>query len=244
MDTTPDPLLSALSAFARTLAQGFEITDVLYDLTERVSEVLAVPAAGVSLARDGRLQHVTSLNERAVTVEVVQELLQEGPCVDAYRSSTTVTVVDLSEELDRWADFRGPALEAGVVALAGIPFTAAGRTLGALNLYDVVPRQWSDTELERARVLADMATGYVLSASQLEQERRTNEQLQLALDNRVLIEQAKGILAAQHGVSVSQAFERLRHYARSHNAPIRAVADAVVNLNLQIPATDPPRRPR
>lgn len=231
---TPDPLTSALSAFARTLAQGYEITDVLYDLTERVAEVIGVPAAGVSLLQDGQLQHAISLNDVAAAIEVAQEQSQQGPCVDACRSNQSVTVADVRADPDRWAAVSSSAAAVGVAAMAGIPFSTGHTTLGALNLYDVEPRQWSEADLARARVLADMATGYVVNASQLQQERRTNEQLQQALANRLVIEQAKGVLAAHHGISVSQAFDRLRAHARRHNATIRAVADAVVNLDLRV----------
>ena len=228
-----DPLTLALSAFARTMAQGYEITDVMYDLTERVAEVIGIPAAGVSLLEGGTLRHAVSLNDIAAGIEVAQEQAQQGPCVDACRSDEPVTVSDLRTEPVRWPLVSPVALAAGVVAVAGIPFSDGRLQLGALNLYDTVPRQWSRTDLERARVLADMATSYVVNASQLEQERRTNEQLRQALDNTKVIEQAKGILAAHHGISVTQAFERLRAHARSHNATIRAVADAVVSLDLR-----------
>jgi GAF domain-containing protein len=231
---TADPLTAALSAFARTLARGYEITDVLYDLAEQVVQVLGLVSASVSLAQDGTMRHVVSLNDVASEIEVVQERLQQGPCVDAFRTEEPVTVSDLRGEPERWPELRIAALEAGVVALAGIPCHDGHQALGALNLYDTAVHRWSAAELERAQVLADMATGYLVNASRLQQARRVNEQLQRALDNRVVIEQAKGILAAHDGISVDRAFDRLRAYARSHRATIRAVADAVVNLGLRL----------
>lgn len=231
---TPDPLTAALSAFARTLAQGYEITDVLYDLTERVVEVIPVPAAGVSLLEGGTLRHAISVNDIAAGIEAAQEHAQQGPCVDACRANETVTVPDLRADSGRWPEMGRAALAAGVIAVAGIPFSDGRQTLGALNLYDTQPRQWSNADLERARVLADMATSYVVNASQLQKERRTNAHLREALENTKVIEQAKGIIAAHHGSSVTQAFNRLRTHARSHNATIRGVADAVVNLDLRL----------
>lgn len=228
-----DPLAVALSAFARTMAQKFEITDVLYDLTERVAEVIGLPSAGVSLLQDGTLRHAISLNATGAAIEVAQEKSQRGPCVDAARTMDVVTVTDLRAEPDRWPEVNRAARASGIFAVAGIPFSSGHKILGALNLYDTSPRQWSDTDLAQAGVLADMATSYVVHASQLQRERRTNEQLQQALDSRVVIEQAKGILANHHGVTVDQAFDRLRAHARSNNAPIRAVADAIINLDLR-----------
>lgn len=232
--TTGDPLLQALSAFARTSAKGFEITDVLYDLTERAAEVVAVTSAGVSLIHDGKLRHVTSFDDAAAGIEAAQERAQRGPCVEASQTMAAVTIADVHTEPDRWPEVTRAALAAGIVAIAGIPFSPGDTALGALNLYDSRPRPWSAVDLSRAGVLADMATSYVVNASQVEHERRTNEQLQQALNNRVIIEQAKGILAAHNGVSVNEAFDRIRAHARNHNTTIRSVSEAIVNLDLRV----------
>jgi AmiR/NasT family two-component response regulator len=105
--------------------------------------------------------------------------------------------------------------------------------LGAMNIYSAEPRLWTDDEIATAQVLADMATSYLVNASELEKSRRTSEQLQEALQSRVVIEQAKGILSAERRISMDEAFETLRRHARNHNANLRAVADAVVNLGLR-----------
>lgn len=107
------------------------------------------------------------------------------------------------------------------------------RALGALNLYADQPRQWSDDDLAAARVLADMATSYIVNASELERAQRTAEQLQEALDSRIVIEQAKGILAADGRLEMDQAYQVLRRHARNHSASLRSVAEAVVNLGLR-----------
>jgi GAF domain-containing protein len=231
--TTTDPLTPALTEFARTLAQGFEITDMLFGLTEKVVEILQLPTAGVSLVHDGIIQHAVSYDEIAASIELVQQHAQRGPCVDAYRTNAIVAISDLRKDPDQWPEVQAACLEAGVFATAGVPFSAGDRTLGALNLYDTTPHEWTESELAQAQVLADMATGYLVTASQLQQERRLNEQLQRALESRVVIEQAKGILAAQNSISLNRAFERIRTHARSHNVSVRAVADAVVNLGLR-----------
>lgn len=136
---------------------------------------------------------------------------------------------------DRWGSFGPAVLEAGFVAVAAIPMHVDHTTVGALNLYDRRARQRSDDDLALAlaRVLAAMAASYIINASELEQARRTAEQLQEALDSRILIEQAKGILAADGTLGMDQAYRVLRRHARSHNASLRAVAEAVVNLGLR-----------
>jgi GAF domain-containing protein len=225
--------LRVLSEFAHTLVRRYQIGDVLYELVERMTGVLDVAGAGVSLGEGERIRFVTAVNEAAVRAEEVQEQSQDGPCTEAFRTGKVVAVSDLRDVVGRWETFCVGALEAGFVAVAGIPMAVDSRTLGAVNLYSAHPRSWSDEDVAAAQVLADMATSYIINASELEQAQRTNEQLREALESRLVIEQAKGILSAEGRLSIDDAFKALRRHARNHNATLRSVADAVVNLGLR-----------
>jgi GAF domain-containing protein len=191
-----DLLTVALSDFARTLVRHFDISDVLYDLITRVSAVLEVTSAGVSLVEDGRLCFITALDERTTLLENVQEDLQAGSCIEAYRSGEPVVVASLESEGERWPTFVEEAMSLGIAWVAGIPMRLEDGSLGALDLYHSEPRDWSDDDVRIALILADMASSYVVTASELQRQQRTNEQLQRALDSRVVIEEAKGVLAA------------------------------------------------
>ena len=181
----------------------------------------------------GHLRFATALDERSSHLERVQENGQAGPCVDAWRSGKAVAVADLDEAEHRWGAYGQAAREAGIAAIAGIPMLLNGEKIGTLNIYSNTRRDWTEEDLDAARVLADMATSYIINASKLAQQRRINEQLQEALASRIVIEQAKGVLAAERGISIDEAFQRLRRHARSHRAPLRTVAEAVVNLGLR-----------
>lgn len=226
-------LTRTLSEFAATLVKGFAISDVLHDLADRVTVVLGIDSAGVSVQESGRLRFVTALDERAARLEKAQEHGQAGPCVDAWRSGKAVAVTDLSECASSWGTCPQEAREAGIVAIAGIPMRLGDKTIGALCLYSTTRRAWSPDDLSAAHVLADMATSYVMNVSELDRQRRINGQLQEALDSRIIIEQAKGVLAAELGISVDRAFDLMRRYARAHSASLRAVAQAVVHLGLR-----------
>lgn len=226
-------LTTTLSEFAATLVRGFAITDVLHDLAERVAAVVAVDGVGVYLQDGSALCFVTALDEPSASVERVQEHEQEGPCVDAWRSGSVVAVADLRDSAQRWPSYVRAARAAGIVAVAGIPLHLNGHSIGVLNLHSNRRRDWSAEDLDAAGVLADIAASYVINASLLDRQRRNCEQLQEALDSRVIIEQAKGVLAAERGISVDQAFEVLRQHARQRGASLRAVAEAVVNLGLR-----------
>jgi GAF domain-containing protein len=225
--------LRILSEFAQTLVRRYQVGDVLYELVERLSGVLDVAGAGVSLGEADHVRFVTGVGEAVVRVEEVQETAQEGPCTEAYRHGKVITVPDLREVTGKWDNYRPAALDNGFLAVAALPMMVDSRAIGALNLYNHQVRQWSDDDLAAARVLADMATSYIINASELEKAQRTTEQLQEALDSRLVIEQAKGILAADGRLGIDQAYQVLRRHARSHNASLRSVADAVVNLGLR-----------
>jgi len=226
-------LIRVLSDYARTLAGDYAIGDVLHDLVERITELVGVAGAGVSLAENGQIRFATAINDAIATIERVEEDTQAGPCVDAHRSGDAVLVPDLRDDPHGWPAVAKAALELGVIGVAGIPMHLDAVELGAVSLYATERRDWSADDVSVARLLADMATAYVAHASALQQSRRLTEQLQEALDTRIVIEQAKGMLAAERKISVDDAFEVLRAHARRHHASLRSVADAVVNLGLR-----------
>jgi GAF domain-containing protein len=227
------PLLDVLTRFSRTLAGRYDVSDVLHELSDAVAEVLDATGAGVSLGDDqGHLRFATATNELTTEVERVQQDSQQGPCHVAYTTNEALFVRDLSESTD-WPQLSDAALRAGLVSVAGIPMAFDGQAVGSLDIYHAQIRDWTDPDLTAARVLADIATGYVVHASELDRARRVNEQLQAALESRVLIEQAKGLLAGERGITVDQAFAILRTHARGRNASIRSIAEAVVELGLR-----------
>jgi GAF domain-containing protein len=226
-------LTQTLSEFASTLVQDFTISDVLHDLAERATAVVGADSAGVSLQHAGHLRFATALDERCSNLERVQEGEQAGPCVDALQAGEVVAVADLAEA-PGWGAYGQAAREAGIAAILGVPMRLDGEKIGTLNIYSNTRRDWPEEDLGAARVLADVATSYLINASKLAQQRRINEQLQEALDSRVIIEQAKGVLSAERGISIDEAFELLRRHARSHRASLRSVAEAVVNLGLRL----------
>lgn len=147
-------------------------------------------------------------------------------------------VADIAARAD-WPAYRSEAERLGFHAVAGVPLGLASERFGALNLYDHGPREWTPEDIGLARILADVAAGYLVQA-RLEDSRRLAEQLQYALDTRVVIEQAKGVLSVELGVSVDEAFDRLRRYARNHNQNLRALAQSVVaqGYRLEEPTDD------
>ncbi len=237
-------LLKALLRFASTLVRNYDIDDVLGVLSADVASILDVTGAGVMLEDEGGvLRFAAASDDRIGTIESLQVELKEGPCLLAYRSGERVVVPDLAAI--GWLPRFGPrAAAAGIHAVYSFPLQFQDRRIGALNLYHGEPRDESMDEetLSAAQLLADMATTYILSARSVRRANRVAEQLQHALDSRVLIEQAKGALVERHRIDDQEAFERLRGYARSRGRKLREVAQEVLDQQLDLP--DAGRRQR
>lgn len=230
-----DLLLQALRSFAVSMGTSYDVTEMSYQLCDRVTDALSASGAGVSVVDgDNELRFVTATDEVTVQMEEAQEKGQEGPCVTAFLNHQAVTVGDIRTARD-WPGYAAVAQNLGLQAVVGYPLSHNDRIVGALNLYDSKPREWTDDDLDVIGVFADMATAYLVRASELAESRRLTAQLQQALDSRVVVEQAKGILAGELGITVDEAFHNLRRHSRENNLKLADLCHAVVNLGLRIP---------
>lgn len=225
--------LQTLSEFTRTLITPYDVDTVFGELTSRVNELLDLSGSGVALARDDRLEPGSAGSGALAALELVQAETQSGPSVSAFSEGRIEAIEDLRGCAERWPEYCAVADRAGVRAVVGIPLHLEQWNVGALNLYSTSVRTWTQRDLAAATVMANMATAYLVNASVFDKQKRLAEQLQHALDSRIVIEQAKGVLANEHGISVNEAFEHLRKHARAHGATVQAVAEAVVNVGLR-----------
>ena len=226
--------IQTLSRFAVVLPAHYDLEAALSELTESVTEVLGLSGSGVTMAEDGQLRFVTAVSHASGELERNQEEQQAGPCRDAFDSGEVVRVTDVRQESTRWPEFSATATRLNVAGVAGIPMRLADEVVGALNLYADEPRDWSDDDIAVAGVLAAVATSYVVNASKLRQQEQLSEQLQHALESRIVIEQAKGITSQKNAISIDQAYQLIRGHARSNNASLRTVAEAIVAVGLRV----------
>ena len=227
--------MKSLSRFSVVLPEHHALdAAALAELTKSVTAVLGLGGSGVTMAEEGQLHFVTAVTQDSKELELSQEEHQEGPCRDAYETGEVVRVTDVRQESARWPDYSATATRLGLAGVAGIPMRHADEIIGALNIYSREPRVWSDEDIAVAVVLADVATSYVLNASKLHDQKQLSEQLQGALESRVVIEQAKGITAQQKSVSVDEAYQLMRGHARNNHASLRVVAEAIVGVGLRV----------
>jgi GAF domain-containing protein len=226
----------AFVALADTLVDDYDIIDLLDQLVAHSVALLAADAAGILLV-DPReqLRPVAASSESAQTMELLQLQSDEGPCLDAYRSGTQVRIPDLAQAADRWPRFVAAVASSGSFAsVHAIPLRLRGRAIGALNLFHRAPGALPDADLALGQALADVATIGILQERAIRRGEILNEQLQTALNSRVIIEQAKGVVAQHLGVEMDAAFDRLRRHARSNNLPLAHVARLLVARELDL----------
>ena len=224
---------------ADTLVDDFDIVDLLTTLSDRCVEVLDIAAAGIMLvASDGDLHLMTSSSEAMRVVELFELQTQEGPCLDAYRSGQPVVNEDLATVDGRWPQFATVAMAAGFHAADAIPMRLRGQVIGALNLFRTQPGSLNDDDVVLAQALADIATIAILQHRTALETRVVNDQLNQALNSRIVIEQAKGMVAERERLDMDQAFARLRGHARNNNLRLSDVATDVVRGAVHIAALD------
>lgn len=224
----------ALVDYAKRLTENHSIHAVLQGLGDFCTELLPVDGVGVLLLDEDRLTVATTNTPEGDAIEHLEVELGEGPCIESVRAGEPVLVDDLAAVSDRYPTFAPRALDAGVGAIHAIPLAGRGSTVGALDMMSRTPRQLSPTELTIAQMLCDVAVSYIYTVRLHEESTRLAAQLQSALDLRVVIEQAKGMLAERHGEDMPAAFERLRIRARSSNTTVRDVAKQVVQGRVRL----------
>jgi len=231
-------LSQTLVELADSLVEDFDVVDLLTLLADRCVGIVNVAAAGLMLASaDGELRVLASSSEAMRVLELFEAQADEGPCIDAYRSGAPVVNLTMDEAHGRWPRFAPKAADAGFLSVHALPMRLRGDSIGALNLFQLDEGQLDDADLAAAQALADVATITMAHRAALDAQVR-NEQLTQALSTRIVIEQAKGVVAERAGLDMEEAFIRLRRHARRHNLRLTDVAHAVSTRALAVTALD------
>jgi transcriptional regulator with GAF, ATPase, and Fis domain len=223
-------VLRALVEVADTFVDDDDIVDLLHRLAVRCVAILDVDEAGIMLVDANRtLRHVASSSEQMRRVELLELQHEHGPCIDAYVNGVVVVSARADEAEQRWPQFGPHARAAALESLCGIPMRRRDDRIGALNLFSRRPGGLSDDDQHVGQALADIATIGVLQTRAIHDCEVVTAQLQTALESRVAIEQAKGILAEYMGIPVDDAFAVLRAYARAQNVGLTDAARRVAS---------------
>jgi transcriptional regulator with GAF, ATPase, and Fis domain len=226
-------LAAAFVSLADTLVADYDVIELLHRLTIECVRLLPVDEAGLLLSdQRGNLRVVSSSTERSRLVELFQVDASEGPCRDCFQNSTPVVVADLDKADELWPTFAARARKEGFRSLHTLPLRLRADTIGALTLFRTEPGLLGTEDADVGQALADVATIGILQERAVRRHEIVAEQLQAALNSRVIIEQAKGVLAERGGVEMSDAFSVLRRFARNNNLRLSDVARSVVDRSL------------
>jgi transcriptional regulator with GAF, ATPase, and Fis domain len=228
-------LAATFVELADTLIDDFDVIEFLHLLTGRCVELLEASAAGLMLADStNELRVMASSSERARLLELYELQNAEGPCLECYRTGMPVAIPDLDREEHRWPRFAVEARDAGFRAVQALPMRLRRTTIGALNLFRSDVGVPSHNDLLVAQALADVATIGILQERTVREAQTTTAQLQTALDSRIAIEQAKGVIAQRARVDMDEAFRALRGYARRRHYRLSDLARAVVRGTIDV----------
>jgi transcriptional regulator with GAF, ATPase, and Fis domain len=231
--TRESRLFEKMASLADTLVAGYDVVDLLQNLVDSCTELLDVSAAGLLLAdADGSLELVASTSEENRLVETMQVSAAAGPCIESFRTAAVVSVPDIAHAPEEWREFIQACRENGFGSVYAIPLRLRETTIGSLNLFRQETGELGEMDASAAQALADMATIGILHERSWREADTVRAQLQAALTSRIVIEQAKGVLAQTHRIPVEDAFPMLRNYARQHQFPLSEVAQRLVDRTL------------
>ena len=214
---------------ADTLVTDFDVVDFMTVLAHRCVELLNASEAGVVLADErGSLRSVASSHESARLLDLFEIQNQEGPCLDCYRTGRQIVNGSLAPPDNRWPKFGVEARRLGFTTVHALPMRLRGQVIGAVNIFASNAATLTTPEVDVGQALADVATVGLLQERSIREARLLNEQLQAALNSRIVIEQAKGMLAERRLIEMDVAFETLRGHARNTNQKLSDVAHALV----------------
>jgi GAF domain-containing protein len=226
---------AAFVKVADSLTTDFDIVELLHTLVEECVQILGIDAGGLMLAdQQGELQVMTSTSESAELLEVLQRGAAVGPCIDCFLTGRPVSVPDIQHSEGRWPAFQRAALQQGLHSAHATPMKLRGQVIGTMNLFGAAKGPVSARDAALAQTLADVATIAILQERLIREGNLVAEQLHSALDSRIVIEQAKGVIAHSLSLDMPDAFSVLRTYARNNNLTIRSVAEQISNRTLTV----------
>jgi GAF domain-containing protein len=222
-------LRQALDQLADLRTSPVTVEEALEQVVAAADALFGVDGTALMLVdRDQELRNLASSDPRADLLEDLQAEYGEGPCVDAFDDKQPVAADDLGHE-DRWPAFAPAAAARHLLAVLASPIPYSDQAVGVVAVFAADPHAWTEAEQEAIVAFTDLVAMLILNAMEASERGRLAGELQVALDSRVVIEQAKGVLVGRHGLTTRQAFERLRRQARDQRRPLTEVARGVVS---------------
>jgi hypothetical protein len=226
-EPTAAEVAAALVELANASVSNDDIVGLFTLLSTRAVEVLNIAAAGVLLVTpDGTLMAIGSSNHSAHLLDLFQIQIEQGPCLTCCKTGEQVVDTDLADD-GPWPLFARAARNWGFGAVYALPLASRGVTMGAVNLFATTAL--SEANIDLGQALADIATLSLIQASPLRDAEVVARSLHDAMESRIALEQAKGMLAVRFSEDADAAFSRILGASESTGMPLGALAASVVN---------------
>ena len=228
MDISARDVHQALHELGKLRFGEMRVEDAMREIVQTTHTIFDVDGAGLMLAdAEHHLRNVAVSDERLARLEELQVRHQEGPCIAAFDDKALVAAQDLGEDR-RWPFFSDAAVAQGIRAVLASPLPYNQDAVGVVTVLSEDRHPWS-AEAELALLaFTDLAALLIASMMIGQQQSELATQLQGALNSRAVIEQAKGVLMGQQGVSAHAAYEQLRAQARAQRRKLAAVSADLV----------------
>jgi GAF domain-containing protein len=224
---TAEELQRTLQELER-LERDTPLLEAIQQAVDSAAVLFHVTGAGVMFVDDGQLLHYAAASDgHGRELEQAEARAGTGPCVQALVTETVVTTVDVTVD-ERWPEIHEQLSPTRVRAVVGVPIHLGGTVVGSLDAYCDVTHPWDDAEVEGLQAYARLIERLLLTALRAQRHERTVQQLEYALEHRVVIERAVGVLMERHGLDQLAAFERLRSAARDSRRRAADVAAEIV----------------
>lgn len=218
--------------FTDLLVADFDLADLLFLLSTRCVDLLEAADAGVLIGGgDGELHVVASSSEEMHSLELLEIERAEGPCMQVYTSHRAILNEPVEDDA-RWPRFADRARAVGFQMVHAFPLRHQDDVVGVLNIFDHHATPLSECDVRITQALGDIVTFAIIKNRELHHATNVGGQLQHALNSRIAIEQAKGILSERLQIDMGHAFAALRQYSRNHNERIADTARRVVARSL------------
>jgi len=228
-----DPLARAVRELSIGPPGAHDDARLLTALCAHAATVVGAASCAVALADDRhQLCEVLASDDEARALVRLQVQHAEGPCIDAFRGGHVVTTDDLSRQTDRWPALTQPARRRQVRRVLAVPMRSGPHLLGALQVMCPAQGTFTPSDVLAVEALTDVVADSLLRERLMGDTLATVDQLQHALRSRIVIEQAKGMLAERTGVSLEAAFEQLRRFARNNHRRLHDVCRDVIDGRL------------
>ena len=228
MEVSLHDVHQALTELGKLRFGEMRVEDAMHEIVQTTHAIFDVDGAGLMLAdAEHQLRNVAVSDDRLRHLEELQVRHHEGPCIAAFDDKELVGAEDLTEDV-RWPLFSAAAVDRGVRAVLASPLPYNQDAVGVVTVLSEHAHPWSAEGELALLAFTDLAALLIASMMQGQQQSELAAQLQTALDSRAVIEQAKGVLIGQQGMSARAAYEQLRAQARSQRRKLAVVSAEVV----------------